>query len=249
MAEPRIQYAQTSDGVSIAFYTLGEGMPLVYMAPLLSIETEWQIPGYLRWYERLAEKRMLIRYDNREAGLSKGDVADYSLDAYLLDLQAVVDHLDLDRFAFYATIFAGAVAVAYTVHHPERVSHLILSHSFARGSDFTSTPQIEGLRALMEKDWELFTETAANVAFGWSAGEPARGGAAMMRKGVTREALRALFQGVSELDVTGLLAQVRSPPSSATTSPPEAAGASQVHLGRPTNAPYREPGHLQRSHV
>lgn len=176
-------------------------------------------------------------------------MADYSLDAYLLDLQAVVDHLDLDRFAFYATIFAGAVAVAYTVHHPERVSHLILSHSFARGSDFTSTPQIEGLRALMEKDWELFTETAANVAFGWSAGEPARGGAAMMRKGVTREALRAVFQGVSELDVTGLLAQVRSPPSSATTSPPEAAGASQVHLGRPTNAPYREPGHLQRSHV
>jgi class 3 adenylate cyclase len=138
-------------------------------------------------------------------------VADYSLDAYLLDLEAVVDHLDLDRFAFYATIFAGAVAVAYTVHHPERVSHLILSHSFARGSDFTSTPQFEGLRALMEKDWELFTETAAHVMFGWSAGEPARGGAAMMRKGVTPEALRAVLQGVSELDVTGLLPQVRSP--------------------------------------
>ena len=27
--EPRIQYAQTKDGVSIAFSTLGEGMPLV----------------------------------------------------------------------------------------------------------------------------------------------------------------------------------------------------------------------------
>ena len=25
--EPRIQYAQTKDGVSIAFWTLGEGMP------------------------------------------------------------------------------------------------------------------------------------------------------------------------------------------------------------------------------
>ncbi len=26
--EPRIQYAQTADGASIAFWTLGEGMPL-----------------------------------------------------------------------------------------------------------------------------------------------------------------------------------------------------------------------------
>jgi len=25
--EPRIQYAKTADGVSIAFWTLGEGMP------------------------------------------------------------------------------------------------------------------------------------------------------------------------------------------------------------------------------
>ncbi len=209
--EPRIQYAQTKDGVSIAFYTLGEGMAVVYMAPLLSVETEWQIPGYRRWYERVAEKRRLIRYDNREAGLSKGDVPDYSLDAWLLDLEAVVEHLRLDKFALYAGIHAGAVAVAYTAHHPERVSHLILAHSFARGSDFVSTPQLQGLTGLMEKDWELFTETAAHVMWGWSAGEPARRGAAIMRKSLTREALRAALRGAGELDVTGLLPQVRSP--------------------------------------
>ena len=31
--EPRIQYAKTADGVSIAFWTLGEGMPLVCTCP------------------------------------------------------------------------------------------------------------------------------------------------------------------------------------------------------------------------
>jgi hypothetical protein len=42
--EPRIQYAQTSDGVSIAFWTLGEGMPLVGMPtpPFSHIQLEWQ---------------------------------------------------------------------------------------------------------------------------------------------------------------------------------------------------------------
>ena len=69
--EPRIQYAQTADGVSIAFWTLGEGMPLVQMPtpPLSHIQLEWQSPGNRNWYERLAEKRMLVRYDTRGAGL------------------------------------------------------------------------------------------------------------------------------------------------------------------------------------
>ncbi len=41
--EPRIQYAKTKDGVSIAFWTLGEGIPpLVYWgsAPFSHIELE-----------------------------------------------------------------------------------------------------------------------------------------------------------------------------------------------------------------
>ncbi len=43
--EPRIQYAQTEDGVSIAYWTLGEGMPLVdpFGAPFGHIQLEWQL--------------------------------------------------------------------------------------------------------------------------------------------------------------------------------------------------------------
>ena len=80
--EPRIQYAQTADGVSIAFWTLGEGEPLVYIAggPWNHIEL-WQVPECHRWYERLAQKRMLVRYDLRGTGLSERTVSDYSVDA------------------------------------------------------------------------------------------------------------------------------------------------------------------------
>src|SRR4030042_185291 len=75
--EPRIQYAKTADGVSIAFWTLGEGMPLVCVpnVPWSHIQVEWQWPGYRRWYERLAEKRKLVRYDSRGCGLSDREVA------------------------------------------------------------------------------------------------------------------------------------------------------------------------------
>ena len=53
--EPRIQYAKTSDGVSIAYWTLGErGTPLLMTSPLVfgNISLEWQIPALRQWYER-----------------------------------------------------------------------------------------------------------------------------------------------------------------------------------------------------
>ena len=46
--EPRIQYAQTKDGVSIAFCTLGQGAPAVQMPvrPWSHIQAQWRLPVY-----------------------------------------------------------------------------------------------------------------------------------------------------------------------------------------------------------
>ncbi|MEE8346281.1 MAG: alpha/beta hydrolase, partial [Dehalococcoidia bacterium] len=98
--EPRIQYAQTKDGVSIAFWTMGEGMPFVVTPPLgwSHIQMELQNPLERTWFERLAERRRLVRYDGRGCGLSARDVTDFSPESFLLDLEAVVDRLGLERF-------------------------------------------------------------------------------------------------------------------------------------------------------
>ncbi len=94
--EPRIQYAQTKDGVSIAFSTLGEGMPYVEMPHLFThLQLEWENPKFRSWEERLAKKRQIVRYDTRGTGLSDRDVTDVSLDAGVRDLEAVVDRLRL----------------------------------------------------------------------------------------------------------------------------------------------------------
>jgi class 3 adenylate cyclase len=211
--EPRIQYAQTKDGLSIAFYTLGEGTPLVEMpiSPYSHLQLEWQVPEWRSWYERKAENRKLVRYDPRGAGLSERDVADYSLDAYLLDLEAVVDHLDLESFALYGGFALGPVAIAYAARHPQRVSRLLLWCSWARASDAYRSPQAQTIVALREKDWEIYTETVAHSLMGWSAGEQARRFAALMRESGAQEALRAALVSVSGFDVTALLPQVRAP--------------------------------------
>jgi hypothetical protein len=71
--EPRIQYAQAADGASIAYSTLGEGMPWLQtpVAPCGVLQVEWQVPEFRAWYERLARKRMLVQYDCRGTGLSE----------------------------------------------------------------------------------------------------------------------------------------------------------------------------------
>jgi len=206
--EPRIQYARTADGVSIAFWTLGEGMPLVVMpnAPWSHIQMEWQIPGWRRWYERMAEKRRVIRYDSRVSGLSDRNVTDYSVDAHMLDLEAVVQRLGLEHFALLGVGNSGPVAIVYAARRPERVSHLVLWCS----SDFRHS-RARVFRALREEDWELYMETLAHAAVGWSAGEEARRLAAFMQECATREAVRAAMAALLEVDVTPFLSQVRSP--------------------------------------
>jgi class 3 adenylate cyclase len=211
--EPRIQYAKTKDGVSIAFWTLGEGMPLVEMpfSPYGHIQLEWQVPEWRSYYERRAAKRKLVHYDPRGAGLSERDVADYSLDAYLLDLEAVVDHLSLERFALYGSYSLGPVAIAYAARHPDRVSRLLLWCSWARAWDAYRTAQAQTIIALREKDWEIYTETVAHALLGWSTGESARRFAALMRESGAQEALRAALRSVTEFDVRALLPRVRAP--------------------------------------
>jgi len=208
--EPRIQYAQTKDGVSIAYWTMGDGMPLVYMPPGMfsHIQLESQHPSTRHWYEALAKGRRLVRYDGRGTGLSQRDVTGFSLDSYLTDLEAVVGRLGLRTFALWGFGDSGPVAISYAARYPERVSHLLLWCTWARTSD---PPWIDALGELMRKDWEAYTETVAHGLLGWSAAEEAGRIAALIREAVTPETALAATRAGNELDAVGLLSRVRSP--------------------------------------
>lgn len=210
--EPRIQYATTADGVSIAFWALGEGTPFVEMPtiPVSHIQMEWQFPEWRRWYEALARRGMVVRYDCRGAGLSDRDVGDFSLDAYALDLEAVVGRLGLERFALASPIHSGPVAIAYAARHPERVSHLVLWHSWAvtRGA---ASPQLRALARLRDTDWHVYSEAVAHTLLGWSEGEPAHRYAALLRECIAQETMKTALGAIGEFDVAAMLPEVKTP--------------------------------------
>jgi pimeloyl-ACP methyl ester carboxylesterase len=76
---------------------------------------------------------MLLRYDERGCGLSDWNVNDFSFEAWVRDLEAVVEASGVERFPLIGISQGGPIAIAYAARHPEKVSHLILYGSYARG--------------------------------------------------------------------------------------------------------------------
>jgi pimeloyl-ACP methyl ester carboxylesterase len=68
--------------------------------------------------------------------LSDREVAgEITLDALVSDMECVVDAAGLDRFSLMGSSQGGAVSLAYTARHPERVTQLVLlDASFAARS-------------------------------------------------------------------------------------------------------------------
>jgi pimeloyl-ACP methyl ester carboxylesterase len=132
--EQQIRFCTSSDGVRVAFATAGEGPPLVKAANWLShLEFDWNSPVWRHWIRELARDHTLVRYDERGCGLSDWNAKEFSLDAWVRDLEAVVDGLGLERFPLLGISQGGPIAIAYTVRHPERVSRLILYGGYSRG--------------------------------------------------------------------------------------------------------------------
>src|SRR5574341_2319911 len=102
--DPRIQYAQTVDEVSIAYTMTGEGQTLVRVPaiPWSHVQREWESFPDLLPIRALADVCRVAWYDARGCGLSDREPIDFSLDAMVADLAAVLAKLGEDKVALCA---------------------------------------------------------------------------------------------------------------------------------------------------
>jgi DNA-binding SARP family transcriptional activator/pimeloyl-ACP methyl ester carboxylesterase len=157
-ASQQIRFCRAEGGIRIAYATVGRGPPLVKPANWMThLEYDWQSPVWRHWISALSRDRCLIRYDERANGLSDWDVDDLSFDACVRDLEAVVDANRLERFPMLGISQGCAIAIAYAVRHPERVSRLVLYGGYARGWMFRGSPtevaRRRALGTLIEHGW------------------------------------------------------------------------------------------------
>ena len=159
--QQEIKYCRASDGVRLAYATVGKGPPLVKTANWMNhLEFEWESPIWRHLFRTLASDHTLIRYDARGNGMSDWDVDEISFDRWVEDLGAVVDAAGVERFPLLGISQGCSVSIAYAARHPERVSHLILYGGFTMGRT---------RRAKNEAERQKFAAMATLMRLGWGA--------------------------------------------------------------------------------
>jgi DNA-binding winged helix-turn-helix (wHTH) protein/pimeloyl-ACP methyl ester carboxylesterase len=216
-----IRFCSTADGTRLAYATVGSGPPLVRAAHWIThLDYDWQSPVWRHWLVGLARQRMLVRYDERGCGLSDHDVDDFSLDAWVQDLETVVDDLGLDRFPLLGVSQGGAVAVAYAARHPDRVSRLVLFGAYVQGRMRRASSDEERREAALQ--FEI-------VRLGWGREDPAfrrfftssfipdappelwESFGELLRRTTAAENAARLLESWAEIDVTEEATRVQAP--------------------------------------
>jgi len=130
-----IRFCTAHDNTRLAYARVGQGPPLVKVGNWMShLEYDWESPVWKPWLENWSRFHTFYRYDPRGCGLSDWNVSDFSFDALVSDLEAVVDAAGLEQFDLFAMSQGGCVSIAYTARHPERVRKLILYGGYLQGS-------------------------------------------------------------------------------------------------------------------
>lgn len=169
-----IRFATTEDGVAIAYWSLGEGKPIVIMNPfgLCHSTLEWKVPSIAEFYLALAERFRVIRYDPRGFGLSAdppggfgatsetGAQVGMSLPEMCLELDAVVRETDVDDFILIVNGSQGPVGLEYATTRAGSVSHLVLCEATAHIPTSSIHPLIEA-----QQDLATISQGLGTVSF------------------------------------------------------------------------------------
>ena len=216
-----IKYCRAPDGVRLAYASAGRGPPLVKTANWLNhLEYDWECPIFRHIFVGLTENFTLIRYDARGNGLSDWEVDDVSLDAWVRDLETVVDAAGIERFPLLGFSQGCAISIVYALRHPERVSHLVLYGGFARGRYTRATSDLErekvkAMRTLMLVGWgeenPMFRQIHTHQLIPGATKEQHDAFNELQRRTTSPECAARYFEIVCNIDVTALLRQVTVP--------------------------------------
>jgi pimeloyl-ACP methyl ester carboxylesterase/DNA-binding CsgD family transcriptional regulator len=163
---PEVRFCTSFDGTQIAAGQSGAGSPTLVKAATWLTHIEHAPPGSFNagLIDAFARDGTYVEYDTRGCGLSQRRVDDISFDAWVHDLEAVVDAFGHERFALLGFTCAAGVAVEYAARHPERVTHLVLFGGFATSYHSTSHPD-----PAIRREGDLMVELAE---VGWGNSSP-----------------------------------------------------------------------------
>ncbi|MGH8322859.1 MAG: alpha/beta fold hydrolase, partial [Steroidobacteraceae bacterium] len=163
-----------------------ESPPIVLLHGLRGFSGTWRALA-----AALSRDYRLIAFDQRGRGDSDWDPdCNYYTDAYLADLEAVVDRFGLQRFVLLGHSMGGTTSCVYADRHPERLTALVIE-DIAPGSS-AQGPGAQRIIAEMASLPESF-ESWADAGAYWRTQRPALSDEALEQR--LAESLRETTDG------------------------------------------------------
>ena len=214
----QIRFCRAPDGVRLAYAVHGSGPPLVVVSCWLShLQHDWQSPVWRHFLEDLGAITTLVRYDERGFGLSDWNVTDFSLEARLRDLEAVIDSLGFERFALMGMSGNSPVALAYAARNPERVTRLIMYGGWAgwpTAAEMDDDTEL-AFQALVRAGWArpdpLFRRVFTNIFIPDATEPQMRWYDDLQRMSTSTENMLAARHARRRTNVTDVLGEIRAP--------------------------------------
>jgi class 3 adenylate cyclase len=129
---PETRFTRSADGTNVAYQVSGDGpVQLVSLHVAIPIDLLSEDPGFVRLRRRLDAFSRTVWFERRGVGASEGELRDSYGRVFDADLLAVLDAAGFERPAVLAQASAGGRGIHFSVAHPERVSALVLTNSYA----------------------------------------------------------------------------------------------------------------------
>jgi pimeloyl-ACP methyl ester carboxylesterase/DNA-binding SARP family transcriptional activator len=218
--EQEIRFCTTSDRVRIAYATVGEGPPLIKTANWLNhLEYDWDSPIWCHVFRGLARDHRFIRYDARSNGLSDWDVEEISFDAFVRDLESVVNAAGVERFPLLGISQGCAISIEYAIRNPGRVTRLVLHGGYATGwrvgADLAEIARREAMQTLILHGWgqdnPAFRQVFTSAFIPDGTPEQFRWMNELMRISTSPPNAIRLQQALSNVDIRDRLSKVNVP--------------------------------------
>ncbi|HEY0140722.1 MAG TPA: alpha/beta hydrolase [Thermoanaerobaculia bacterium] len=122
------------NGTSLFYELAGEGEPLVLLNGILMTTQSWVLQK-----RALVGRFQLVMHDFRGQMRSAKPPGPYTLQTHVDDLEALLDHLGIERALFAGTSYGGEIAMMFATQHPHRVRKLAVIASVSEvGPELTA---------------------------------------------------------------------------------------------------------------
>jgi pimeloyl-ACP methyl ester carboxylesterase/DNA-binding CsgD family transcriptional regulator len=165
------------------------------------------------FFEVLASKFTLVRYDRLGTGLSERDRprGTFTLEFEVDVLEALFDELELGRTSLFGFSYGAAVAAAFAARRPDRIKRLLLFGAYAEAAPLSSPGLVGPVASVLRADWDLGSRLLTTAFLPDADREEANFNARLWRESTSGETAAALLELWARTDLRAVLGEVMAP--------------------------------------